>query len=54
VSVHPLHQPLNQLVDFYEIQEGGHAIEGDLDVIIFNPITSTIPKWWMENLHQST
>jgi hypothetical protein len=31
------YQLLNQLVDFYEIQEGGHAIEGDLDFIISNP-----------------
>jgi hypothetical protein len=33
------HQLLNQLVDFYEIQEGGHAIEGNLDAI-----AATIPK----------
>jgi hypothetical protein len=36
------------------------AIEGDLDAILFNSVTSTIPKWrtfkllrWMQNLHQS-
>jgi hypothetical protein len=29
---------LNQLVDFHEIQQGGHATEGDLDAINFNPI----------------
>jgi hypothetical protein len=33
-----------------------YAIEDDLDVILFNPIASTIPKWqmfkllrWMQN-----
>jgi hypothetical protein len=48
-------------VDFHEIQQGGHATEGDLDAIIFNPVASTIPKWWMfqlliwmKKLHQST
>jgi hypothetical protein len=52
---------LNQLVDFYEIKQEGHAIEGDLDAVRFNPVPSTIPKWrtfkllrWMQNLHQST
>jgi hypothetical protein len=52
---------LNQLIDFYEIQYGGHAIEGDLDAVLFNPVPSTIPKWqtfellrWMQSLHQST
>jgi hypothetical protein len=35
--------------------------EDDLDVILFNPVTSTIANWqtlklpkWMQNLHQST
>jgi hypothetical protein len=28
---------LNHLVDFHEIQQGGHIIEGDLDVIFFIP-----------------
>jgi hypothetical protein len=49
------------LVDFYEIQHGGHAIEGDLDSVFINPVPSTITKWrtfkllkWMQNLHQST
>jgi hypothetical protein len=48
------------LVDFYEIQWGGHAIEGDIDAVLFNPVLSAIPKWrtfkllrWMQNLHQS-
>jgi hypothetical protein len=52
---------LNRFVDFYEIQYGGHAIEGDLDAVLSNPVLSTIPKWrtfklltWMQNLHQST
>jgi hypothetical protein len=30
---------------FNEIWYGGNAIQGDLDVIIFNPISSTILKW---------
>jgi hypothetical protein len=57
----PSHQILNQLVDFYEIQERGHAIEGDPDSIVFNTLVSTIPKWrtikllrWLQNLHKST
>jgi hypothetical protein len=61
VCVSPHQQLLNQLVDFYEIQKEGHAIEVDLDVVLFNPVPSSIPKWrtfkllrWMENLHQST
>jgi hypothetical protein len=33
------------LVDFYEIQYGGQAIEGDLDAIIFNAAAANIPKW---------
>jgi hypothetical protein len=50
-----------QLVDLYEIQYGGHVIEGNLDVIHFNSVLSSISKWrsfkllrWMKNLHQST
>jgi hypothetical protein len=49
------------LVVFYEIQYGGHAIEGDLETVLINPVPSTIPKWrmfkllrWMQNSHQST
>jgi hypothetical protein len=45
---------------FYEIQQV-HAIEGDLNAMLLNPVVSTIPKWWMfrllrwmQNLHQST
>jgi hypothetical protein len=41
----PPHQLLNQFVDFYEIQQEGHAIEGDLDAIIFNAVAATILKW---------
>jgi hypothetical protein len=51
---------LNQLVDLYEIQHGGHAIEGDLNAIIVNAVATTVSKWWMfkllrwmQNLHQS-
>jgi hypothetical protein len=29
---------LNQLVDFYKIKYGGHAIEGDLETIVFNSV----------------
>jgi hypothetical protein len=57
----PPQQLLNQLVDFYEIQLGGHAIEGDFDAVLTNLVPSSIPKWrafkllrCMQNLHQST
>jgi hypothetical protein len=33
------------VVDFHEIWYGGNAIEGDLDAVVFNPISSTILKW---------
>jgi hypothetical protein len=35
----------DQLVDFYEIQQGGHAIEGNLDTLFPNPLSSTNPEW---------
>jgi hypothetical protein len=35
---------LNQLVDFYKIHKEVHAIEGDLDAVLFNPVPSTIPN----------
>jgi hypothetical protein len=35
---------LNHVVD-YEVWEGGDAIQGDLDAIIFNPIASTLLKF---------
>jgi hypothetical protein len=38
---------LNQLVDFHEIQQGDHSIEGNRYAAIFNPIASTILKWRM-------
>jgi hypothetical protein len=51
---------LNQLVDFHEIPQGGYAIGGDLDAIIFNFIALIVLKWrrfkllrWVKNLHQS-
>jgi hypothetical protein len=31
-------------VDFIQIQWGGHAIEGDLDAIIFNLLALTNPE----------
>jgi hypothetical protein len=46
---------------FYEIQNGVHDIEDDLNAKIVNPVTLTIPKWrtfklltWMQNVHQPT
>jgi hypothetical protein len=36
LTVCPPYQLLNQSADSYEIQCCGHAIEGDLDAIIFN------------------
>jgi hypothetical protein len=33
---------LNQLAGFHEFWQRGHAIEDDLDAIIFNPTASTI------------
>jgi hypothetical protein len=60
VCVSPTNKILNQLADFHKIQQGGHAIERDLESIIFNSIVSTILKRqkfkllrWMQNLHQS-
>jgi hypothetical protein len=40
----PTYEVLNQLVDLYEIEQGYHAIEGNLDAIIFNPVATTIQK----------
>jgi hypothetical protein len=28
---------------FYEIQQRGHAIEGDLYAVIFSPVASIVP-----------
>jgi hypothetical protein len=33
------------LVDLHDIWQGGNAIQGVLDAVIFNPIFSTILKW---------
>jgi hypothetical protein len=59
VSVPLPRQLLNQIVDFCEIQQGAHAIEGDLDAIIVAAAAATIPKWrtfkllrWVQRLHQ--
>jgi hypothetical protein len=38
------YQLLNQLLGFYKIQQEGRAFEGDLDAIIFNSVSSTVPK----------
>jgi hypothetical protein len=35
---------MDEPVDFHEIQYGGHAIDGDLDAMIFNPVASIILK----------
>jgi hypothetical protein len=55
------YQILNQLVDIYEIQKSGYAIDDDLKAIIFNPVATAIQKWgpfkllrWLQNFHQST
>jgi hypothetical protein len=40
----PFHKRLNQFVDFYDIQYGGHVFEGDLDAIPFNSVASTIGR----------
>jgi hypothetical protein len=49
---------LNQLLDFHKIQQEGHAIEGDISAMIFNPLASVILKrrtfrllGWMQDLH---
>jgi hypothetical protein len=33
------------MADFYDIQYGGHAIDGDLEAIIFNAVAATVSKW---------
>jgi hypothetical protein len=54
------HQLLNQLIDFYDIRQGGHFIECDPEAVIPSPVATTIQKWrtikllrWIQNLHQS-
>jgi hypothetical protein len=51
---------LKQIVDLYEIWEGGHIIEVELYTILCNPVASTILEYqtfrllrWVQNLHQS-
>jgi hypothetical protein len=59
LCVDPPSSTFGQLVHvFLRFEYGGHAIE--CDVIISNPVASTITKWrtfrllrWMKNLHQS-
>jgi hypothetical protein len=38
-------QLLKQSADLYEIQWGVHAIEDDIDTIIFNAVAASIQKW---------
>jgi hypothetical protein len=33
------------LVDFHEIQQGGHAVQENLDVVTYNAVAPTIPKY---------
>jgi hypothetical protein len=56
-----VHQLLNQFVDFYEIQCGDIAIEGDLDAIVFNAVALILQNGGRSNfsggcktLHQTT
>jgi hypothetical protein len=44
LSVCPPLITLNRLLELHEIWCGGNAIQGDLDVIILNPIASIILK----------
>jgi hypothetical protein len=55
----PIPTTFEQLVDFYEIQNVGHATEDEVGVLYFTFVASTICKWrafiflqWMQNLHQ--
>jgi hypothetical protein len=48
------------LVEFYELQLGGHATEAEVHAILSNPLASAIPKWQalkllrgMQNMYQS-
>jgi hypothetical protein len=54
----PSYERWNQLVAFYEIKYGDHAIENDLQAILSNLVISTISKWqmfkflrWLNKLH---
>jgi hypothetical protein len=33
-------------LDLDDILHGGDDIDNDLDSIVINPVSSTIPKWW--------
>jgi hypothetical protein len=33
------------VVDFYEIQQGGQALDGDLDAMLFDFVPLTTPNW---------
>jgi hypothetical protein len=45
-----LYQLLNQLVYIYKIQQGGHAIGGELDAVGFYVVAATTPKRRMSRL----
>jgi hypothetical protein len=45
---------------FYEIQQGGNAVEGYFSAMLFYPVASTVTKWrtykflrWIQSLHQT-
>jgi hypothetical protein len=44
LSPPPPYERWNQLVAFYEIEYGDHAIENDLQAILSNLVISTISK----------
>lgn len=44
-TYHYITETTKQLVGLDEILYGNVAIEGDTDVIIFNPMVSSILKW---------
>jgi hypothetical protein len=57
----PTNNLLTNVYIIYEIQQGGHTIESDLNATFFNPVVSNIPRWWMlklltwiQNLNHST
>jgi hypothetical protein len=41
---------VNELVDFHEIKQTGHAIEDDFNAIIFNRVASTILKRYLSQI----
>jgi hypothetical protein len=34
-----------KLLDFYEIQHGGHVIEDNIDAMLYNLVASNFTKW---------